>query len=209
MKLYLVTDRRWLKGGNFCACIENALKNSVTMVQLREKDVPWASYAGDARKIRAMCREYRVPLVVNDDISAAEALDVDGVHIGQGDGSIPEARRALGANKIVGVSVTSLEEAFLAQEQGADYLGVGAMFPTGSKVDADLVDMATLRDICARTSVPVVAIGGIGKDNLHRLADTGVDGIAVISAILAQEDVGLATRELSLQLDGWGRQALR
>jgi thiamine-phosphate pyrophosphorylase len=196
MNLYVVTDRRWLHGRDFCACVESTLKNGATMVQLREKDVPWQDYAADAAKIREMCRSHGVPFVINDDIVAARELDVDGVHVGQEDGSVAEARRLLGGGKIVGVSVATLEEALLAQEQGADYLGVGAMFPTGSKTDAEAVELATLREICAETSIPVVAIGGIGRDNIHQLSGTGVDGVAVISALFAQEDIGLATREM-------------
>ncbi|NLC70677.1 MAG: thiamine phosphate synthase [Desulfuromonadaceae bacterium] len=204
LKLYVVTDRQWLKGRDFCGCVESALKNGATMVQLREKDLPWQVYADDAAKIREMCRKYEIPFVINDDVVAAEKLRADGVHVGQKDGSVIEARRLLGAGKIVGVSVTTVEEALLAQRQGADYLGVGAMFPTASKTDADMVNMTTLREICAKTAIPVVAIGGIGRDNLSRLAETGVDGVALISAIFAADDVGKATRELRLQLDSWG-----
>ncbi|MBN1140192.1 MAG: thiamine phosphate synthase [Deltaproteobacteria bacterium] len=201
MKLYVVTDRRWLRGRDLCDAVEEILDNGATLIQLREKNVPRHRYAADAVKIRKLCRSRGVPFVINDDIAAAAEFEADGVHVGQEDGSVAEARRLLGKDKIVGVSVDNVEQALLAEHQGADYLGVGAMFPTGSKADADRVALTTLAEICRRSSLPVVAIGGIGKENIGLLRETGVDGVAVISAIFAQEDLGRATRELRALLD--------
>jgi len=203
MKLYIVTDVGWRDEENFSIRIEETLKNGATMFQLREKNAPWKSYAVQGKIIRDLCRRYRVPFIVNDDIAGAKELDADGVHVGQLDGSPIEARRILGTGKIVGVSVTTVEEALLAEKQGADYLGVGAVFSTRSKEDADFVTLPMLAEICGNTALPVVAIGGINKVNMDILKDTGVDGVAVISAVFGQDDVASATRELRLKLDSW------
>jgi thiamine-phosphate pyrophosphorylase len=150
----------------------------------------------EAIEIQALCKKYKVPFVVNDNVDIAVAMDADGVHVGQRDMEAGEVRKKLGPNKIIGVSACTVEQAVLAEKRGADYLGVGAVFPTGSKDDAEDVSYDTLKAICEAVSIPVVAIGGITKENVWKLQGSGIDGIAVISAIFAQPDIKAATKEL-------------
>ncbi len=195
--LYLVTDRSWLKGKTLAQQVEVALKNGVTMVQIREKTLPKNEFIALAKEIKKLTDKYSVPLIVNDNLEVAQAVDAAGIHIGQGDLNCKKAREALGPKKIIGVSASTPEEALIAAGDGADYLGVGAVFPTSSKDDASPVSHETLKAICKNTKLPVVAIGGINKDNLKELAGTGIAGIAVISAILAAPDIEQAAGELA------------
>lgn len=195
MQLYLVTDNAWLKGKTLESQVEEALRGGVSFVQLRNKDASSAELAAEAKNIKKITDRYKIPFVVNDDIRAALEADADGVHVGQSDMSASDVRSFIG-DKILGVSVQTVGQALLAQEQGADYLGVGAVFPTGTKNDADDVDAKTLAAICKAVNIPVVAIGGISENNIHQLSGMGLDGVAVISAILSKEDVSGASVEL-------------
>lgn len=197
MRLYAVTDSAWLEGRTLAQCVAQALTGGATFVQLREKDASCARRVSLAREIAPLCRAVRVPFVIDDDVEAALACGVDGVHVGQSDAACADARRALGPDKIVGVSAQTVEQALAAQTAGASYLGVGAVFGTPTKPDAELVSLATLADICAAVDIPVVAIGGLNESTIASLAGTGVDGAAVVSAIFAASDIGQATRNLA------------
>ena len=199
--LYAVTDRSWLNGHTLYEQVESALKGGVTFVQLREKALDEASFLAEAKEIQKLCAEYQVPFVINDNVEIAAAINADGVHVGQSDMEALDVRRKLGPDKIIGVSAQTVEQALKAQEHGADYLGVGAVFPTGSKADAVEVSHDTVRDICQAVDIPVIAIGGITKDNVTELAGTGICGIAVISAVFAQEDIEEASWSLRLRTE--------
>jgi thiamine-phosphate pyrophosphorylase len=194
--LYAVTDRHWLKEHTLLEEVENTLRGGATFIQLREKNLEEEKFMKDAVEIQALCRKYKVPFVVNDNVDIAVAMDADGVHVGQKDMEAGEVRAKLGPDKIIGVSARTVEQAVLAEKRGADYLGVGAVFPTGSKADAKEISFETLKAICEAVSIPVVAIGGITKENVWKLQGSGIAGIAVISAIFAQPDIEAATREL-------------
>ena len=194
--LYAVTDRRWLGGRRLADQVEEALKGGVTFVQLREKDLDEERFLEEAKEIKELCRRYQVPFVINDNVDIAQAVDADGVHVGQSDMEAGDVRARLGQDKIIGVSAQTVEQALLAESRGADYLGVGAVFATGSKADASEVDHETVKAICQAVHIPVIAIGGITGENVGALTGTGVCGVAVISAIFAQEDVEEGTRKL-------------
>mgnify|MGYP000525637774 FL=1 len=194
--LYAVTDRRWLGGRRLADQVEEALKGGVTFVQLREKDLDEERFLEEAKEIKELCRRYQVPFVINDNVDIAQAVDADGVHVGQSDMEAGDVRARLGQDKIIGVSAQTVEQALLAESRGADYLGVGAVFATGSKADASEMDHETVKAICQAVHIPVIAIGGITQENVGALAGTGVCGAAVISAIFAQEDVEEETRKL-------------
>lgn len=194
--LYAVTDRSWLENASLYSQVESALKGGATFIQLREKDLEWETFLEEAVKIKDLCQKYKVPFVINDNIDIAVTADTDGVHVGQSDMAAGDVRRRLGKDKIIGVSAQTVEQAILAQEQGADYLGVGAVFPTGSKSDAEEVDKETLRAICEAVEIPVIAIGGISEQNVGELSGTGICGIAVISALFAKPDIKAATEHL-------------
>ena len=194
--LYAVTDRSWLNGQTLYEQVEAALNGGATFIQLREKKLDEAAFLEEARQIKALCAGYGVPFVINDNVEIAASIDADGVHVGQEDMDAGEVRRKLGPDKIIGVSAQTVAQAIKAMEQGADYLGVGAVFPTNSKDDAVEVDKDTLKAICRAVDIPVVAIGGITTGNVTDLEGTGICGIAVISAIFAQKDIEKATREL-------------
>lgn len=194
--LYAVTDRSWLNGETLYSQVEKTLKGGATFIQLREKELDEAHFLEEARELKALCASYGVPFVINDNVDIALAMDADGVHVGQSDMEAGDVRAKLGPDKIIGVSAQTVEQALLAQAHGADYLGVGAVFPTGSKDDADDVSHETLRAICQAVDIPVIAIGGISRDNVEQLAGTGICGIAVISAIFAQKDIEGATADL-------------
>lgn len=196
LRLYAVTDRRWLGGRRLVDRVEEALKGGVTFVQLREKDLDEERFLEEAREIKELCGRYQVPFVINDNVDIAQAVDADGVHVGQSDMEAGDVRARLGQDKIIGVSAQTVEQALLAESRGADYLGVGAVFATGSKADASEVDHETVKAICQAVHIPVIAIGGITRENVGALAGTGVCGAAVISAIFAQEDVEEETRKL-------------
>lgn len=196
LQLYAITDRHWLNGRSLYEVVKESLDGGVTFLQLREKQLDEDHFLEEAKKLQGLCSEYNVPFIINDNVEIALAINADGVHIGQSDMEMKEAREKLGPDKIIGVSAHTKEEALLAQAQGADYLGVGAVFPTSSKDDAESVSYETLKEICEVVSIPVVAIGGITKDNLHQLSGSGISGVSVISAIYAQSDIKEAAREL-------------
>ena len=189
MRLYAVTDRSWLKERTLYEQVEDALKGGVTFVQLREKTLREDEFLEEAKRIKVLCKEYRVPFIINDNVEIAMACDADGVHVGQDDMNVIEVRKLIGEDKIIGLSAQTVEQAKLAQEQGADYLGVGAVFSTSTKKDAKNITFSELKDICNSVDIPVVAIGGITKDNAIELKGTGIDVISVISAIFAQKDI--------------------
>ena len=194
--LYAVTDRSWLNGETLYAQVEKALKGGVTFVQLREKALDEQAFLEEAKEIQKLCEQYHVPFVINDNVEIAAQIGADGVHVGQSDMEAGDVREKLGPDRIIGVSAQTVEQAVRAQERGADYLGVGAVFPTGSKADAVEVSHETVRAITEAVDIPVIAIGGITKDNVSELSGTGICGIAVISAIFAQTDIEGAARVL-------------
>ncbi|MGI5859276.1 MAG: thiamine phosphate synthase [Tepidanaerobacteraceae bacterium] len=196
MLLYAVTDRTWLKDRSLADVVEEAIKAGITFLQLREKDLNYASFLQLAREIRNITDKYKIPYVINDNIEVAMACGADGVHVGQSDMDAKDVRRIIGQDKILGVSAQTVEQAVLAEKNGADYIGVGTVFPTSTKLDAEGVSFETLKEICKAVSIPVVAIGGINKDNAMKLAGSSIDGIAVVSAIFAQEDITAAVKEL-------------
>ena len=189
MLLYAVTDRAWTGKQSLYEQVECALKGGVTCVQLREKELNDEDFLQEAFRLSALCKKYNVPFLINDNIEIAVKCNANGVHVGQEDMTAKEVRKILGENKIIGVSVHSVEEALEAVENGADYLGVGAMFSTSTKTDVDVLPTDTLKAICHAVSIPVVAIGGINKANISQLSRTGVDGVALVSAIFGAEDI--------------------
>lgn len=194
--LYAVTDRHWLGEETLYQQVEKALNGGATFVQLREKMLADDLFLQEAKEIKELCRRYNVPFVINDNVEIAAAMDADGVHVGQSDMEAGDVRAKLGDDKIIGVSAQTVEQALLAQERGADYLGVGAVFATGSKDDADEISHETLKAICEAVDIPVIAIGGISCDNVQQLAGSGICGIAVISAIFGQKDIETAAVQL-------------
>jgi thiamine-phosphate pyrophosphorylase len=196
MLLYAVTDRAWLKDQTLYQQVEAALKGGVTCVQLREKELSDEEFLAEAIEISALCKSYGVPFFINDNVDVAIKCKADGIHVGQDDMEAGNVRALIGPDKILGVSAQTVEQAVLAEQQGADYLGVGAVFPTGSKDDAVDVPLETLKAICEAVSIPVVAIGGITLENTPELAGTGICGIAVISAIYAQKNIREAASAL-------------
>lgn len=194
--LYAVTDRHWLKDETLENQVEKALQGGATFLQLREKSLDDDIFFGRSKRDSKLCKKYQVPFVINDNVDIALAIDADGVHVGQSDMEALDVRKRLGPDKIIGVSAQNVQQALLAQKHGADYLGVGAVFPTGSKDDAEDVSFETLKAICQAVDIPVIAIGGITKENVSELKGSGICGIAVISAIFAQKDIKAATKEL-------------
>lgn len=201
LRLYLVTDRSWADEKDLCQQVEGSLENGVTFLQLREKHLEKDAFLALAEEMKIIARRYQVPFVINDTVDIALACDADGVHIGQDDDGVAETRKRLGTEKILGVSVGTVEEALKAVQEGADYLGVGAMFPTTTKGDASAIAIETLREICEAVDVPVVAIGGIDLGNIERLQDSGICGVAVVSAILSKTDCGRAAKDLRKKCD--------
>ena len=191
--LYAITDRYWLNGRTLYSVVEEALEGGATFLQLREKNLDSEHVLEEAKELQGLCRKYGVPFIINDNVDVALAMGADGIHVGQHDMEAGDVRRLLGPDKILGVSAQTVEQAVLAEKRGADYLGVGAVFPTGSKDDAEEVSHDTVRAICEAVSIPVVAIGGISQKNVMQLSGTGICGIAVISAIFAQKDIREAT----------------
>ncbi len=195
--LYAVTDRGWSDREHpFIWQVEEALKGGVTMLQLREKELSKEECYREALEVQRLCRQYQVPFLINDHVELACCLDADGVHVGQTDMEASLVREKIGKEKILGVSVQTVEQAVLAQRQGADYLGVGAIFATQSKADAQAVEIEVLRQIVQTVSIPVIAIGGIVEENLDQLAGTGICGVAVIRAVFAQKEIQSAVLRL-------------
>lgn len=194
--VYAVTDRHWLNGRTLYEVVKESLDGGVTFLQLREKDLDDENFLKEAIELKELCKEYKVPFVINDNVDIAIKMDADGVHVGQSDMEAGDVRAKLGPDKIIGVSAQTVEQAVLAEKRGADYLGVGAVFPTGSKDDAKDVSHETLKAICDAVSIPVVAIGGITLENASQLKGSGICGVAVISAIYAQDDIRKASENL-------------
>ena len=193
--LYAVTDSSWLKSGETLEeAAEKALRGGVTILQYREKEGDTDQRLDTARKLKTLCSRYGVPFIINDDVDLVLAVDADGIHVGQNDMEPGMVRTQVGPEKIIGVSVHTAEQALSAQQQGADYLGVGAVFPTGTKKDAEGVSHETLQKICETVKLPVVAIGGITKDNIKLLSGCGTVGVAVVSAIFGQADIENAAK---------------
>ena len=202
LRLYAITDRRALPAGvTLAQAVEASLDGGVTCLQLREKEASAGEILALARTLLPLCRARRVPLLINDRVDIALAAGADGVHLGQDDLPLPEARALLGLDRILGATAHTVEEALRAQAEGADYLGVGAMFPTGTKTDTVPTSADTLKAICAAVSIPVVAIGGVNARNLPTLAGTGIAGAAVVSAIFSQSDLTAAARTLRTAAD--------
>lgn len=199
--LYAITNRTWLNGRSLYEVVEESLKGGITCLQLREKSLGTERFLQEAQQLKPLCHSYGVPFIVNDNVEVALKSDADGVHIGQSDSDVFETRIRIGCDKVLGVSASTVKEALEAERAGADYLGVGAVFPTNSKNDAENVSLSTLRDICNAVSIPVVAIGGITFDNVSLLTDSGICGIAVISAIYAQKDIQAAARRLRAEVE--------
>lgn len=194
--LYAVTDRHWLGERSLSEVVRESLEGGVTFLQLREKDLDEENFYREAVELQELAREYKVPFIINDNVDIAVRMDADGVHVGQEDMEAGAVRALIGPDKILGVSAQTVEQALLAEQQGADYLGVGAVFATGSKADAVDVPHETLKAICEAVSIPVVAIGGITQENVTELAGSGICGIAVISAIYAKENIEQAAANL-------------
>ena len=196
MLLYAVTDRAWVGTKSLYEQVKEALENGVTCVQLREKELNESDFLKEAKQISTLCKEYKVPFIVNDNVNIAIACKADGIHIGQEDMELTNVRKLVGEDMIIGVSAHTVEEAIKAQEGGADYIGIGAVFATSTKTDVDVLSFETLRSICEAVDIPTVAIGGIKKDNICKLKGSGIDGVAVVSAIFAAKDIATATKEL-------------
>ena len=194
--LYAITDRHWLRGRSLKQVVRESLDGGVTFLQLREKELEDSAFLAEAKELQTLCREYHVPFIVNDNVEIALRMDADGVHVGQSDMEAGMVREKIGPDKILGVSAQTVEQAIRAEAQGADYLGVGAVFHTGSKADAEDVSYETLKAICDAVAIPVVAIGGITEDNVKELTGSGICGVAVISAIYAADHIEAAACSL-------------
>ena len=191
--LYGVTDSKYLKGRKMSELVEEAILGGVTMIQLREKEMTHESFKQEALDVQSVCQKHHVPLIINDDVELCKEIDADGVHIGQDDLNLKEARKILGEDKIIGVSAHNYEEAKIALENGADYLGVGAIFATQTKDDAQNISMETLNEICQKVDIPVVAIGGINQVNILEFMGVAIDGVAIVSSIFGSNDIQKAS----------------
>lgn len=196
LKLYLVTDRQWLNGRKLTDDLEKAILGGVTIIQLREKKLTNEEFINIAKDVKKLCQKYDIPLIINDNLEVALAVDSDGIHIGQDDLPALIVRKQIGTNKILGVSVHNLEEALQAKRDGADYVGVGAIFPTETKNDATNITLDKLQEICSNIDIPVVAIGGITIDNVSKLKNINIAGVAVVSAIMKANDIITNTNQL-------------
>ena len=196
LRLYAVTDRSWLNGRALEDDIEKAIKGGVTLVQLREKNIATDDIIKSAIRTKSVCKKHGIPLIINDNVDAVIGSNADGVHLGQSDMSISEARKILGKNKIIGATAKTVEQAQKAELEGADYLGSGAIFGTTTKDDAKKMDIETLKSITQSVKIPIVAIGGITGENILELRGTGISGAAVVSGIFAQNDIEKAAEDL-------------
>lgn len=196
MLVYAVTDRTWEGDLSLEQQVEEALKNGATCIQLREKELGYEAFLREAKKIGALCKQYGVPFIINDNIEIAVESNADGVHVGQDDMAVADVRRLVGSQMIIGVSAHTVEEALEAEKNGADYLGVGSVFSTSTKKNVNTMSFDMLKSICAAVRIPVVAIGGISSKNIMQLQGSGIDGVAVVSAIFGAQNPGLATAEL-------------
>lgn len=196
MLLYAITDRTWLGNNSLYKQVEDAIKGGATFIQLREKNLSYEKFLEEAKKIKEITDKYGVPFVINDNVEIAKEIDADGVHVGQSDTEAKRAREILGKDKIIGISAGNLKEAIDAEKNGADYIGIGSMFHTDTKSDATSVTFEEAKEITGKVNIPVVAIGGINSENILSLKGTGVDGVAVISAIFSHENIYDATHKL-------------
>lgn len=187
--LYAVTDRAWTGKQTLLEQIESALKGGVTLVQLREKQLDFDEFVAEAVKVRELCKKYNVPLIINDNIDVALKSGADGVHVGQEDMSVADIRKLVGDDMIIGATAKTVEQAQTAEAEGADYIGVGAVFPSPTKTNAIRITVEKLKEICSSVSIPAVAIGGISKSNMHEVTGGGMKGVALVSAIFAAEDI--------------------
>ena len=203
LRLYAVTDRGCVGARNTFDCVRDALDGGVTIVQLREKKLSFEEFLDEAKEISKLTAARKVPLIINDNVEIAKLCGA-GVHVGQSDTSVREARKKLGGGAIIGASARCVEQALEAQAQGADYLGVGAVFGTNTKNDAKTISVDILKEICASVDIPVVAIGGVSENNIHLLKDSGISGVAVVSALFAKDDIKSAARELRQKLEEIG-----
>lgn len=194
--LYAVTDRAWIGKQNLYEQVESALKGGATCVQLREKNLDEGLFLEEAIKIKSLCKKYGIPFLVNDNVDIAIKCEADGVHVGQEDTAVSKVRKLVGDKMIIGVSVQNINEALESIKNGADYLGVGAMFSTSTKLDANVIPFENLKSVCNAVNIPVVAIGGIGKNNIMKLAGSGADGVALVSAIFGAKNIEEECREL-------------
>ena len=196
LRLYAVTDRTWLNGRTLRQVVSEAISGGATTVQIREKNSGYENFKSQALEIQALCKENHIPFIVNDNVDLALDIDADGVHVGQSDMEAVRVRDLIGPDKILGVSASTVREAIEAERNGADYIGAGAVFQTGSKSDAVNVTHDVLREICSAVKIPVIAIGGINSGNISELKGSGIAGVAVISAIFASQDIEKSAREL-------------
>lgn len=196
MLLYAVTDSHWAKKQTLLEQVELALKGGVTCVQLREKNLDEADFLAEAIEMKALCEKYHVPLIINDNVDIAIKCKADGVHVGQKDMEAGKVRALVGERMMIGVSAKTVEQALAAQNAGADYLGVGAVFSTTTKLDAKELSHSVLKEICDTVNIPVVAIGGISKENIGQLSGTNVDGVALVSAIFSADDIEKECKKL-------------
>jgi thiamine-phosphate pyrophosphorylase len=194
--LYAITDRTWLSERTLAQVVEEAILGGATFIQLREKNMDYDEFLKAAIEVKTVTDKYNVPFVINDNVDIAVAVGADGAHIGQSDEEIKIAREKLGPDKIIGLSASTLEEAIKAEQNGADYLGVGAVFNTTTKQNTRTISTEALNEICRTVKIPVVAIGGISKENILELKGAGIAGISVVSAIFAQDDIKHATCDL-------------
>lgn len=201
--LYAITDRTWLNGHSLEDVVEQSLRGGVDIIQLREKNLDFNSFLESAIKIKKLTEKYNVPLIINDNIEVCRQSNADGVHIGQGDTPLSKARKILGKDKIIGVTAKTIQQALEAQLNGADYLGVGAMFGSTTKKDAIPLTFQQLADIRKSVTIPIVAIGGINANNIDKFANTNIDGIAVVSAIYGQTDIKSATENLLAKISNF------
>lgn len=201
MRLYAVTDRKWTTKYTLAEQVEQALKGGATLIQLREKNLSFHEFLEEARIIKEICNRYKVPLIINDNVDIAAAVEADGVHVGQADCSIKEARAYLGETKIIGATAKTKEQAVKAEMEGADYLGSGAVFGSATKKDATPMSMEVLKEICSSVSIPVVAIGGIDHSNIQELSGSGIAGVAIVSGIFSKKDIRKEVNILCSKLD--------
>ena len=194
--LYCVTDRHWLNGRSLAQDVERAIKGGASLIQLREKTLSREEFSSEAKEIAALCRRYRVPFIINDDVELSVSCGADGIHVGQDDMDVASVRKKIGGEKILGVSAQTVKQALKAEADGADYLGVGAVFPTDTKKDADYIPYDVLKEICSVVSIPVVAIGGINEHNIEKLKGSGICGVALVSAVFAAEDIKAAAEKM-------------
>ena len=200
-RLYLCTDQKLMSTKTIEEAVEQAILGGCGIVQLREKESSGREFYETAVRVKRITDKYQIPLIINDRVDIALAIDAAGVHLGQSDLSATVARKLLGENKIIGVSTATCEEAIKAQKDGADYIGVGAMYPTSTKTNTRSVTMETLQEIRKNVSIPIVVIGGINKETAKNFIGTGINGFAVVSAVIAQKDITLAAKELHSYLE--------